>query len=194
MYFKNGGTGVPHYNKMKSTRFIFLSVLFLNFTLIPSVWKEFQSYEGKFKILIPTGAMTEKVNKMKTAVGELDYHQYIYKPEDKDPENVFYLVNYCDYPKGTFPTDSTELIHDFLAATVESSAESVKGTIPYQSDIQQLGHQGKVWRVQYNNDKAQVKNKCYLAGDRFYLLQVMTLKQHSLNPSIDKFLDSFQIF
>lgn len=179
---------------MKNTSLAFLSILFLNFVLIPSLWKEFQSYEGKFKILIPTGSMTEKVNKMKTAVGELDYHQFIYKPEDKDPENVFYLVNYCDYPKGTFPKDSTDLINEFLTATIESSVESVKGTVAYQSDIQQLSHKGKVWRLQYNKDNVQVKNKCFLAGDRFYLLQVMTMKNHSLNPSIDKFLDSFQIF
>ncbi len=193
-YIKNSGTGVPHYDKMKSTKFIILSVLFLSFTLLPSVWKEFQSYEGKFKILIPSGAMTEKVNKMKTAVGELDYHQFIYKPEDKDPENVFYLVNYCDYPKGTFPQDSTDLINEFLQATVDASAESVSGKVTYQADIQQSTHKGKVWRVQYNKDNAQVKNKCFIANDRFYLLQVMTLKLHSLNPSVDKFLNSFQIF
>ena len=166
----------------------------LSFTFYIAPWREYQSYEGKFKVMTPSGTMTEKVQKIETALGELDYHQYINKPDEKDPENVFYIVNYCDYPAGTFPQDSTELIEAFLSTTIEASAASVSGKIAYQSDIQQFMHKGKVWRVQYNSDKAQVKNKCFLAGDRFYLLQVMTLKKHSLNPSVDKFLDSFQIF
>lgn len=179
---------------MKSISLVFLSVLILSFTLPLAKWKEFSSFEGKFKVMTPTGAMTEKVSKMKTEMGELDYHQFIYKPEEKDAENVFYLVNYCEYPKGTFPSDSTDLINEFLNTTIDASAASVKGKISYQSDINQSLFKGKVWRVQYNEDKVQVKNKCFIARDRFYLLQVMTLKQHSLNTSIDKFLDSFQMF
>lgn len=175
-------------------RLIALSVLLWSFTFSIAGWKEFSSFEGKFRVLTPTGEMTEKVSKMKTDMGELDYHQFIYKPSASDAENVFYLVNYCEYPKGTFPSDSTDLINEFLTATVEESATSVKGKISYQADIQQASFKGKVWRVQYNNDNVQVKNKCFIARDRFYLVQVMTLKKHSLNPSVDKFLDSFQMF
>ena len=179
---------------IKISSLILIGFLALSFTAAVGTWQEFQSYEGKFKILAPSGAMTEKVRKIETDLGELDYHQFINKPEEKNPENVFYIVNYCDYPQGTFPQDSTELIEEFLNTTIEESAKSVDGKIAYQTDIQQFMHKGKVWRVQYNNDKAQVKNKCFLAGDRFYLLQVMTLKEHSLNPLVDKFLDSFLIF
>ena len=159
-----------------------------------SIWKEFNSYGGKFRILTPTGEMVEKVSKMKTDIGDMDYHQYIYQPVEKTADNVFYLVNYCDYPKGTFPKDSTELIQAFLDSTVDESVESVKGKLTYQSDIQWLTHKGKIWRVQYNNDKVSVKNKCFIANDRFYLLQVMTLKEHFLNTAMDKFLDSFYMF
>jgi hypothetical protein len=165
--------------------------------MTPSVflaWKEFKSYEGKFRVITPTGEMTEKVSKMKTAVGDLDYHQYICKSEEKTADNVFYIVSYCDYPKGTFPKDSTELIQAFLDTTVEGSVESVNGKLTYQSDIQFFTHKGKIWRVQYNNDKVSVKNKCYLVGDRFYMLQVMTLKYRFMNSGIDKFLDSFYVF
>ena len=59
---------------------------------------------------------------------------------------VFYVVNYCDYPKGTFPTDSTELINDFMTETVNESVHVTGGTLTYQSDIQILTHKGKIWR------------------------------------------------
>ncbi len=176
-----------------------MKLLSILFTLIatPSVffaWKEFNSYEGKFRIVTPTGEMTEKVSKMKTVVGDLDYHQFICKSDEKNVDNVFYIVSYCDYPKGSFPKDSTELIQAFLDTTVEGSVESVNGKLTYQSDIQLVTHKGKIWRVQYNNDKVSVKNKCFLVGDRFYILQVMTLKERFMNSSIDKFLDSFYVF
>jgi hypothetical protein len=179
---------------MKISVLSLFTLTILSFTSPPSVWKEFNSYEGKFHVLIPTGEMVHKVSKMKTDIGDMDYHQYIYQPTEKLADNVFYLVNYCDYPKGTFPKDSTELIQAFLDSTVDESVESVKGKLTYQSDIQLLTSRGKIWRVQYNSDKVSVKNKCFITGNRFYMLQVMTLKEHFLNAGIDKFLDSFYMF
>lgn len=176
------------------------ALLLLSFT--PSVsratfgklWQEFKSMDGKFRVLTPTGEMTEKTKKVKTDVGELTFHQYIYKPDEKQDDNVFYLVNYCDYPQGSFPKDSVEVIQEFLNTTVESSARSVFGKVTYSNDIELQANRGKIWRVQYNKGDAQIKSKCFLVGDRFYLLQVMTVKAKSLNLSIDKFLDSFYVF
>lgn len=160
----------------------------------PSTWREYKSFDGKFRVLVPEGEMTEKVSKIKTAVGELPYHTFLTRPKEKSPDNMFYLVNYCDYPKGTFPADSTELINEFLTATIESSAKSVGGSVTYSGDIEQRGSKGKIWRVQYNNDKALIKTKCYLVGDRFYMIQTMMLQNKSMNPAADKFLDSFQFY
>jgi hypothetical protein len=157
-------------------------------------WREFNSFDGKFRVIVPEGEMTEKVSKIKTAVGELPYHTFLNRPKDKSTDNMYYLVNYCDYPKGTFNADSTDLINEFMLATIESSAKSVGGSVTYSGDIEQLGSKGKIWRVQYNNDKALIKSKCYLVGDRFYLIQTMMLHEKAVNPSADKFLDSFQFF
>ena len=178
---------------MKFITLTFSTFLLFSFTAANG-WKEFKSFTGKFRVVVPTGEMTEKTTKIKTALGEVEFHAFIYKPEEKNPDCVFYLVNYCDYPKGTFPADSTDLINEFLNTTVSESVKSVHGGLTYQADIQQLTTRGKIWRVQYNNDKALIKSKCFIAADRFYLVQTMILKEHAMNPSADKFLDSFQIF
>ncbi len=170
------------------------------FILLPSLlitaltWKEFKSFEGKFRVLTPTGDMTEKVKKIKTGLGEVGYHTFMHRPEEKNPDCVFYVVNYCDYPQGTFPADSTDLINEFLDETVNESVKAVGGTLTYQSDIQILTNKGKIWRVQYNGDRALIKSKCFLVGDRFYLVQTMMKKDKAMNPSADKFLDSFQVY
>jgi hypothetical protein len=171
-----------------------LLVLLSIVTFSTLTWKEFKTYEGKFRVLTPTGEMTEKVKKIATGLGDVSYHTFMNRPEEKNPDCVFYVVNYCDYPKGTFPADSTELINEFMEETVSESVKAVGGTLTYQSDIQLLTHKGKIWRVQYNSDRALIKSKCFLVGDRFYLIQTMMKKEKSMNPSADKFLDSFQAF
>jgi hypothetical protein len=171
-----------------------LLILLSSLTLTALTWKEFKTYEGKFRVLTPTGEMTEKVKSIKTGLGEVAYHTFMNRPEEKNPDCVFYVVNYCDYPKGTFPADSTDLINEFLDETVNESVKTVGGVLTYQSDIQILTNRGKIWRVQYNGDRALIKSKCFLVGDRFYLVQTMMKKEKSMNPSADKFLDSFQPF
>ena len=176
-----------------TVKLAFFSLALMSFSIV-APWREFKNYDGKFRVLIPDGAMTEKISLIKTELGELQYHTFQYRPAEKDADNVFYIVNYCDYPKGTFPTDSTDLVNEFLNTTVESSAKSVSGTVTYQSDIQLLGSGGKIWRVEYNNGKALIKSKCFLVANRFYMIQTMMRREKSLNPSADKFLDSFQFF
>ena len=76
-----------------------LLVLLSTLTLMTLTWKEFKTYEGKFRVLTPTGEMTEKVKKISTGLGEVSYHTFMNRPEEKNPDCVFYVVNYCDYPQ-----------------------------------------------------------------------------------------------
>ena len=147
-------------------------------------------------MLVP-GEMTEKSWNIETDLGKVAYHQFSYRSPEKDAENVYYVVNYCDYPKGAFPPDSTALVNDFLNETVTESAKSIKGQVIYQDDLKLQGNEnykGKIWRVQYNHDRALIKSKCFLAGDRFYLVQAITVKAMTLNSAADKFLDSFMVY
>jgi hypothetical protein len=171
-----------------------LIILLSSFAVTVLTWKEYKSFDGKFRVITPTGEMTEKIKKIKTGLGDVAYHTFMERPEEKNPDCVFYVVNYCDYPQGTFPADSTELINEFLNETVNESVKAVHGLLTYQSDVQLLTHKGKIWRVQYNGVHAFIKSKCFLVGDRFYLVQTMMKKEKSMNPSADKFLDSFQVF
>ncbi len=159
-------------------------------------WIEFKNLDGKFRVLVP-GEMTEKNKDIYTDMGKIIYHQFFYRSSEKDAENVYYVVNYCDYPQGTFRTDSVAFIKDFLNETVTSSAKSIKGELIYVDDVTLQGndnYKGKIWRVQYNHDRALIKSKCYIVGDRFYLIQAITTKAMTLNSAADKFLDSFQVY
>ncbi|MFT5169115.1 MAG: hypothetical protein ACI8P3_004363 [Saprospiraceae bacterium] len=173
--------------------FLSISLLFLFAFQIPVTWEWFTSETGLFSVLTP-GEMIEKVEKSETAVGELSYHTFYYQPEDdKDADNFLYMVSYCDYPEGSIHSDSLELLKDFYDATIETSVHSVKGELFYQSDIKSGGYPGKIWRVNYGDNAAAIKTKAFLVKNRYYAVQTITLRDKSLNPSVDKFLDSFKI-
>jgi hypothetical protein len=155
-------------------------------------WKEQIQLEGKFRINAP-GELVEKVSKMKTAMGETAYHAFVFKPTEPKPDNVFYVVNYLDYPQGTFHPDSTELRTEFFNVTIENSVIGVNGKLLYESDVQLGVHKGKIWRVSYNQANVFIKSKCFLVGNRFYMIQTMTMRDKSMNASADLFLDSFQV-
>ncbi len=169
-----------------------ISILAIALFQIPN-WEWYTSEKGLFRVLTP-GEIIEKVEISDTPIGELSYHIFVHQPEnDLDSDNFLYMISYCDYPEGTVHSDSTDLLNEFFDATVETSVSSVRGELFYASDIKIGDYPGKIWRVNYGNNKAAIKTKAYVVGNRYYAIQTVTFREKSLNSSIDKFLDSFKI-
>ncbi len=176
--------------------FFRLAYILLSFVLVKDSslaqddWIKFNSDAVlAFSVDVP-GEMEESNKSIKTAVGELTAYTYAYQGEVEDP-NYLYLINFVEYPEGTFPPDSTDLIDDYLQNAVLTSAENVNGELVYAADIDN-GH-GKLFRVKYNDDNAIIKGKSYIKNDVFISVQVFTVKSKSLNNEMDYFLDSFKI-
>lgn len=172
--------------------FFSLSIILFILAQIPT-WDWYTSEKGLFTVLTP-GEMTEKVKETETAIGKLSYHIFSYQPEvEAGADNFLYMISYCDYPAGSVHSDSTELLKEFFDATVESSVSSVRGELFYAADIRLGEYPGKIWRVNYGDNKAAIKTKAYVVGNRYYAIQTVTFREKSLNASIDKFLDSFKV-
>lgn len=156
-------------------------------------WKEYKSLEGKFSVLTP-GEFDKAVDSVQTPLGKLAYYILVYNNTQKNAENLFYMVTFCDYPPGTIHSDSTDLLKDFFAASIDQAASSVKGDLAYQADITQQGFPGKIWRINYLRDQAVIKTKAFMVRNRFYTIQTVTLKDMAINAASDRFFDSFLIF
>ena len=156
-------------------------------------WQEFKSYEGRFSVLAP-GAFQQQVDSIETPVGRLAYHVFFYQPETKDSaDNLIYMISYCDYPPFSLDADSTDLLNEFFEATIESAVESVDGELAYASDRPYFRYPGRIWRINYLDGQALIKTRALVAGNRYYALQTATVKNRSLNPASDRFLDSFRL-
>lgn len=158
-----------------------------------SPWKEYKSVEGKFQVLTP-GDFDKAVDTVRTDLGKLAYHILVYNNTQKNAENLFYMITFCDYPPGTIHSDSTALLKDFFEASIDQAASSVKGEVMYQSDVSLQGYPGKVWRINYLRDQAVIKTKAFMVGNRFYTIQTVTLKDMAMNAASERFFDSFLIF
>ena len=171
---------------------VFFSFVILLMSASIQDWQEFKSLEGAFRVIVP-GEMKEKTNTIQTTIGTLEYHTFIYQDEDKDADNVLYMVSYCDYPNNTIHSDSLELINDFFKNTIESSVQSIDGELAYSTAVKLYEYPGRLWRINYNGAQATIKTKAFMVKQRYYAIQAVTYRDKSLNPSMDRFLDSFQL-
>lgn len=154
-------------------------------------WTTYRSDAGRFTIDTPA-ELKDGTKTILTAIGEMTVYTLMTEGAEED-NNYLYLINYSDYPKGTFDPDSTQIIMSFFESTINASIESLGGELIYDSDISIKNHPGRLYRIKYNDGSAVVKGKIYLVGDRFYSLQVFTLTEQSLNDEMNAFLDSFRI-
>jgi hypothetical protein len=155
-------------------------------------WEEFKAFDGRFRVLAP-GPMQERTDSIETPVGKLAYHVFFHQPADKDVDNLVYMVSYCDYPEHTIHSDSTMLVEEFFAATIDQAAKSVRGELLYSDAHWMRRYPGRIWRIHYLNGKAVIKTKAYLVDRRFYTVQAIMFREKSLNPASEKFLDSFRL-
>jgi len=100
----------------------YLLILLLSITSLHAQdqWQKFESSEGKFRVLSP-GDMVHKEQLMETAVGDLLFTTYLYQPEGKNPDNVYYAVSFVDYPEHSIHSDSTEFLESFFHYTIDAS-------------------------------------------------------------------------
>lgn len=162
----------------------------LNTSIAQNSWINYKASEViPFSVDVP-GLMDTSSQTIKTAVGSLITQTYAYQGTSDDP-NYLYLINFVEYPTGTFPSDSIDLINDYLDNSVLTSAEKVGGKLVYASDLENVS--GKLFRIKYNDGNAVIKGKSYIRNDVFISLQVFTVQSKSLNDEMDYFLDSFKL-
>ncbi|MBK7410823.1 MAG: hypothetical protein IPJ40_23860 [Saprospirales bacterium] len=173
---------------MKTFLFLFLfAPLF-----VLAQWAPFSSIDGRFQIPSPK-PLAHQESTVETPMGVIIYHTYFHQPE-KDPNgNQWFSVSYCDYPDGTIHSDSTDLLEEFFEETIKESASSVNGEVRYVEHIDYNTLPGRFWRVDYLNGQVVIKSKAYLIANRFYVIQVVILKDKSANSDAARFLDGFKL-
>lgn len=156
-------------------------------------WKRYESDDAVFSMLMPSEP-EYLIKDIMTSIGSMELHSYMFAPDTGDQDqNLMYLLEYYDYPDGTFPEDSLELKSFFYDQTALATSIDIGGELVYKTNSSVDGIKGMLYRCQYKDDTYIMKSRMFFVGDRFYHIKVYCLKAHSLNDDMDAFLDSFKI-
>lgn len=154
------------------------------------LWQKMSFPLGNVEVYVP-GEMQLKIDSITTEVGKLAY--YTFYLEDKE-NRLVYTLNYCEYPTGSLNSDSTQMVQDFLDATVESAAIGAGGIMIYSNDIAYENYPGKQWRIHFAEGEGIIKSNAYVVDNHFYNLSVVTHKDQALDKRINRYLASFSFF
>lgn len=176
-------------------RFTCISLSILIFQNLGYTQDDWMNYKAdavlSFSVDVPS-KMEFESKEIETAIGSLTTQTYSVKGAEEDL-NYLYLINIVEYPLGTFPADSTDLINEYLSSSINSTVDKVNGELIYSSEIDEKDNGiGKLFRIKHNNDQLIIKGKSFIKKDAFMSIQVFTIQQNSLNDEMDFFLDSFK--
>lgn len=141
--------------------------------------------ECNCSVSIP-GHFKSYVDTFPTDIGNLIYHTYTLTDT-----TLNYQLSFLDYPEGSVHSDSTDLLKDFFSSTIDASTESVKGTKKYQTEINQFEYPGFLWKIEFGENQF-MKTKAFVAGNRFYTMQVFGNEKYDTSNMDLKFFDSFR--
>lgn len=154
-------------------------------------WQELNCYSGNFQLQMP-GKILEITDSIETEIGKMPYYTFFFR--DEDDFGTVYVASYCEYPKNSVHSDSTGIISDFFATTMDAARMSIHGDLVYSDDTNYQGYPGKIWRIDYKQGTGIIRSQAFLIKNKFYTLSVISDKIHLLNKQSEFFFDSFEIF
>lgn len=177
----------------RSILFITLLIWVVSASLIHAQeeWQLNRASDRTCEWLAP-GKMKDGMKRIPTALGEIPQITWVYQPEEAHP-NYLYMVSWIDYPAGTFTVDSIHLIHQLFNVSAQTLADDLEGELVYGSLQEDKVRPAYVFRASFRDGNHVVKGRMVLDKDRFYMMQVYTFKENSLNGNMDRFLQSLRI-
>lgn len=167
-----------------------MTVFFLSFgALNAQDWEKYKAEDLSFVAYYPK-APTRTVQKVSTAVGELDMHMIMYAPTSGD-ENAVYSVIRSDYPEDQFKDADDEYNATVLDGAVQGAVSNVKGTLEFDNKVKFNGYPGRSIKISIQGGFIYIN--AYLVENSMFIAQVICLTANDGNPDIERFLNSFEI-
>jgi hypothetical protein len=158
-------------------------------------WEPFVEEEAGFAVKSPA-PLLHRVDTAYTPLGPLAYHTFFYRvPEalKNKRSNEVYMVSLCDYPPGSLDREEPDWLRVFFEETIAAAAQSVGGQVIYKTETKVEGYPAYLWRIRGPGGRFTIKTKAFLAGRRYYAIQVVGTSGRSVNAASETFMDSFRL-
>lgn len=162
-----------------------LVVVLLAQTSFAYDWQVVAPGDGKYVIQMP-GPPKESTQKIDTATGPADLHQYVVEVGDEA-----YLSSYIEYADKIIASRSPQ---DHLKTAEGAFVKSFPGaTVRVEKDTNVGDYPGRVFVLDLTD--GNVYTACmYLVGRRLYQNVAATPKDRAGSPDVIKFLESFTVY
>ena len=179
--------------QIKPVALILTLLILCGFTARAADWTEFSSKVGNFKMKFP-GHPEETIQDVQVGDVSLKLHLFIYDASNDSGDNLTYYVMYCDYPKTMINSDlSSEILDTFLKNSIEGGAKSMNGKIVSITKENFKGFPGRKVKINIMDGQGIGYQKVCLVHNRAYFSMVLCESQKDNNPSIEQFLNSFEL-
>ncbi|WP_299096752.1 hypothetical protein [uncultured Winogradskyella sp.] len=158
-------------------------------TITAQDWKKYKSEELAFVTEFP-GTPEESVQKVQTAVGELDMNMVGYTSVETG-DNAYYSVISSDYPEEKFSDISDEKIKSILDGAVNGAVKNTNGTLEFDENITLNGYPGR--KIMIKSSGMELYMNAYLVGNVMYITQVIALEGKVNTKNLNKFMDAFDL-
>jgi len=170
--------------------FLVMAVFFLSVNAVHAQkWKKYKAEDLAFIAYYP-GTPKRSMQKVPTAVGELDMHMVMYSPDSGD-DNAIYSVIRSDYPEDQFKNADAEYNNKILTGAVNGAVSNVNGTLIFDNKVKFNGYPGRSIKIQMQGGFIYIN--AYLVENSMFITQVICLTNKDENASIQRFLNSFEI-
>lgn len=152
-------------------------------------WEKYKAEDLEFVTYFPK-TPERTLEKVATAVGELDMHIVMHSPQSDD-DNAVYSVTRSDYPKDQFKNADAEYNNKVLTAIVNGTVSSLRGKTLFDENVKLNGYPGRNVKIKIQGGFIYLN--IFLIENTIYIVRVICLANKDKNPSIDRFLNSFEI-
>jgi hypothetical protein len=163
-----------------------LCVAFLAQASFADDWVVLAPGDGKYVITMP-GKAEESTQKIDTATGPADLHQYVVSVADDEA----YISSYIEYADKIVAARSPQ---DHLKVAEQGTMNGLAGsTLRMEKETNVGDHPGRVFVLDLKD--GLVYTACiYLVGNRLYQNVAVTTKDKAGSPGVIRFLESFTVY
>ncbi len=151
-------------------------------------WYLLEDKEDNYSVEFPGKSESRKE---KTAQG-MEFVMHGYEPEESAYDDNYFYAATC-IPLAEEPTEwNEEFVEDLLAKSQASVIDRVQGNLLNTRRLNLNGTQGIEYEVGFLEGAARIKVRQYLANEKMYMIQVISMKMTPNNANMNRFLDSFK--
>ncbi|MGK7906958.1 MAG: hypothetical protein AB4040_06970 [Synechococcus sp.] len=143
-------------------------------------WQPAVFRRGGFSVYVPMGVMTEELERIETAAGELEFDVFAVHSA-----TTRFVVAYADRPAGD--SDNAQLLDTLRDAAIEETEFNLR----LETDTEVEGTPGR--ELQMLDSEESIAARIFVAEDRVYYVGVRQLKSIESNSLAATFLNSFNL-